>query len=103
MAMIPHEKALVQRLKDEPFVLFGVNSDKTDTYKVKRAEMGVTWPSVNNKSVSPSISQSWGVGAWPTIYVLDHTGTIRHKGIRGEAMDEAVDSLLAELKASAGK
>ncbi len=101
--MIPHQKALVQRLKDEPFVLFGVNSDETDTYKAKRAEMGITWRSVNNGSVSPSISESWGVGAWPTIYVLDHTGTIRHEGLRGEALDAAVDNLLAESKASAGK
>ncbi len=101
--MIPHEKTLVQRLKDEPFVLFGVNGDETDSYKAKRAEMGVTWPSVKNKSVTPTISESWGISGWPTIYVLDHTGKIRHKGVRGEAMDEAVDSLLAELKASAGK
>lgn len=101
--MIPHEKTLVQRLKDEPFVLFGVNSDKKDTYKAKRAEMGVTWPSVNNASVTPKISDTWGVEGWPTIYVLDHTGTIRHKGTRGEAMDKAVDGLLAEMKAGAGK
>lgn len=101
--MIPHEKTLVQRLKDEPFVLFGVNSDDKDTYKKKRAEMGVTWPSVNNESVSPSISATWGVEGWPTIYVLDHKGTIRFKGTRGEAMDKAVDGLLAEMKAGAGK
>lgn len=101
--MIPHQKALVQRLKDEPFVLFGVNADETDKYKVKRAKAGITWPNVKNKSISPTISSSWGVGVWPTIYVLDHTGTIRHKGLRGEAMDKAVDSLLAELKASADK
>ena len=101
--MIPHQKALVQRLKNEPFILFGVNGDETDSYKAKHADAGISWPNVNNKSVSPTISESWGVGAWPTIIVLDHTGTIRHKGLRGEAMDKAVDNLLAELKASAGK
>jgi len=101
--MIPHQKALVQRLKDEPFVLFGVNGDETDSYKGKSAETSIPWPNVKNKSVSPTISESWGVGVWPTIYVLDHTGMIRHEGLRGEAMDKAVDSLLAELKASAGK
>jgi hypothetical protein len=37
------------------------------------------------------------VHGWPTIYVLDAKGVIRHKGVRGEAMDKAVDGLLAEL------
>jgi hypothetical protein len=39
------------------------------------------------------------VRGWPTIYILDHEGKIRFKGPRGEAMDEAVDQLLAEMKA----
>ena len=34
---------------------------------------------------------------WPTIYVLDAKGVIRYKNVRGEAMDQAVDTLLAEL------
>ena len=101
--MIPHEKALVQRLQDEPFALFGINSDDRDTYHAKRAEMGVTWPSVNNESVQPSISTSWGVLGWPTIYILDHKGVIRFKDLRGEEMDAAVDQLLAEMRADAGK
>ena len=103
MAMIPHEKALVQRLQDEPFVLLGINSDDSETYHKKRAEMGVTWPSLNDESVTPSISTSWGVEGWPTIYILDHKGVIRFKVLRGEEMDAAVDQLLAEMKADAGK
>lgn len=98
MAMIPHEKELVKRLKDEPFVLFGINSDDASTYHAKRAEMGVTWPSVNDASVEPAISTTWGVEGWPTIYVLDHEGVIRFKDVRGEQMDRAVDQLLAEMK-----
>ena len=43
------------------------------------------------------ISKRWNVTGWPTIYVLDHKGVIRYKGVRGEAMDEAVDTLLAEM------
>ncbi|MEM6671956.1 MAG: TlpA disulfide reductase family protein [Planctomycetota bacterium] len=96
--MIPHEKELVKRLKDEPFVLLGINSDAKETYDTKRAEMGVTWPSINNESISPSISTSWGVQGWPTIYVLDHEGVIRFKGVRGKDMDKAVDQLLGEME-----
>ena len=30
MAMLPHEKELVERLKDKPFALLGINSDQPD-------------------------------------------------------------------------
>jgi len=30
---------------------------------------------------------------------LEHEGVIRYKGIRGDAMDEAVDTLLEKLNA----
>ena len=40
---------------------------------------------------------------WPTIYILDHKGVIRFKNKRGEAMDQAVDQLLAEMEAEGQK
>lgn len=99
MAMIPHEKTLVERLEDEPFTLLGINSDPEETYRTKRAEMGVTWPSFHDGgSTGGPIARAWNVRGWPTIYVLDHEGKIRYKGVRGEAMDDAVDTLLAEMK-----
>ncbi len=101
--MIPHEKALVKRLKDKPFVLFGINSDDSATYHRKRKQMGVTWPSIDNASVSPKISTKWGVEGWPSIYVLDHKGVIRFKDVRGTEMDRAVEQLLEEMELEAGK
>jgi hypothetical protein len=46
MAMVPHEKELVQRLKDKPFALLGVNADG-DRDEVKKAveKKGITWRS----------------------------------------------------------
>ena len=32
------------------------------------------------------------------IYVLDHKGVIRFKGVRGEKMTEAVEQLLGEME-----
>ena len=40
MAMIPHERSLVQKLADKPFALIGVNSDDRETYDAKVEEMG---------------------------------------------------------------
>lgn len=34
---------------------------------------------------------------WPTIYIVDHKGVIRAKNKRGDAMEEAVMELLAEV------
>ena len=99
--MFPHERSLVQRLKDQPFALIGVNSDADKDYYYSEAkENGITWRSFWNgpKGTGGPISGKWGVTGWPTIYVLDHKGVIRFKGTRGEAMDKAVDQLLEEMK-----
>jgi hypothetical protein len=99
--MIPHERSLVERLKNKPFALIGVNSDpEKATYFAKQKEMGVTWRSFWNgpKGTQGPISAKWNVSSWPTIYVIDHKGVIRFKGVRGEKMDEAVDTLLAEME-----
>ncbi len=96
--MIPHEKTLVKRLEDQPFALVGINSDKEERYREKRVEMGVTWPSFfDGGSTGGPIASAWGITGWPTIYVLDHVGKIRYKGVRGEDMDHAVETLLAEM------
>ena len=100
--MYPHERSLVKRLADEPFVLIGVNSDR-DREKLKQTlkEENITWRSFwDGGGTGGPIATRWNVSGWPTIYVLDHEGRIRFKGVRGEAMDEAVDQLLAEMKSS---
>ena len=42
--MIPHEKEMVQRLKDKPFALIGVNSDggRSALKEIMNRE-GITW------------------------------------------------------------
>mgnify|MGYP003624435581 FL=1 len=98
--MYPHERSLVKRLSGKPFALLGVNSD-SDRDKVKDVikEKGLTWRSFwNGGSINGPISTAWNVRGWPTIYVLDENGVIRFQNVRGEAMDKAVDSLLASLE-----
>ena len=99
--MIPHERSLVKRLEGKPFALVGMNSDqdRSETRRRCKAE-GMTWPSWFDGS-DRSIAKQYGVRSWPTIYVLDAKGVIRYKNVRGEAMDKAVDTLLAEM--SGGK
>jgi hypothetical protein len=101
--MYPHERSLVKRLKDKPFALLGINSD-ADKEKLKKRmeEEEITWPSWWDQNTSGPIATKWNVSGWPTIYVLDHRGVIRFKDVRDEAMDKAVDALLAEMEAGEG-
>ena len=100
--MYPHERSLVERLAGEPFALLGINSDgDRDALKKVMEEENITWRSWwDGGSTNGPIATQWNVSGWPTIYVLDHTGTIRFKNVRGEAMDKAVDALLAEIEES---
>jgi thiol-disulfide isomerase/thioredoxin len=98
-AMYPHERSLVKRLDGKPFALLGINSD-SDPQKLKERmkEENVTWPFWRDGgSTEGPIATAWNVHGWPTIYVLDHKGVIRYKGVRGEAMDKAVNTLLKEI------
>ncbi len=100
--MYPHERSLVKRLKDKPFALIGVNSDANkETLRPRMVEENITWRSFWNgpKGTSGPISEAWNVWGWPTIYIIDHKGVIRARNKRGEAMDEVVDRLLAEMEA----
>lgn len=98
--MYPHERSLVRQTADKPFALIGVNSDRNkDQLRERMEEEGITWRSFWNgpEGTGGPISAKWNVRGWPTIYVLDEAGVIRHKNARGSAMDEAVTTLLAEM------
>jgi hypothetical protein len=94
---IPHEKALVERLKNAPFVLLGVNTDDDkDEYRKKLAEYGVTWRSAWQGSTRGPIPTQWGINSYPSIFVLDAKHVIRNIGARGEELGRVVDDLLRE-------
>ena len=103
--MYPHERSLVKRLADKPFVLLGVNSDR-DREKLKETlkEENITWRSFwNGGSTGGPISTEWNVRGWPTLYLIDANGVIRHKylGSPGEAvLDEAIDTLVRDAEAN---
>jgi len=104
--MFPHERSLVSKLKDEPFALIGVNSDSDlAAMKPKFKEEQITWRSFWNGPTGTSgpISSAWMVNGWPTLYLIDHTGTLRHKWLGGpgeEELDSAIEKLVAEAKAA---
>jgi len=102
--MIPHERSLVEKWKDKPFALIGVNSDGTNEedglkkYREQAKEMGVTWRSFRDEGSTPRISETWRVQGWPTLFYIDHDGVIRHKDVRDE---EEMEKVLGEMIAAA--
>ncbi|NUP95914.1 MAG: TlpA family protein disulfide reductase [Planctomycetaceae bacterium] len=97
--MLPHEKTLVERLKDKPFALIGINSDgDADTVKKLLKDEGITWRNAIDGSTEGPWARKWNVSGWPTIYVLDSKGVIRYRDVRDEEMEEAVLKLLGEIE-----
>jgi thiol-disulfide isomerase/thioredoxin len=97
-AMIPHEREMVGRLKSEPFALVSISGDeekKTLSDFLAKTEMPWThwW---NGRS--GGILEDWDVQYFPTLYVLDAKGVIRHKDLRGEELEKAVTGLIEEAK-----
>ena len=100
--MYPHERSLVDRLKNEPFVLLGINTDPDKTqYREEAKKNGITWRSAIDGSTSGPICSKWGIEAFPTLYLVDAKGVIRQtwQGSPGdEVLDKEIDKLVAEAK-----
>jgi thiol-disulfide isomerase/thioredoxin len=97
-AMIPHEREMVERLKEEPFALVSISADeKKETLTDFLAKEKLPWTHWWNGSQG-GVLEEWEVRYYPTIYILDAQGVIRHKGLRGEELEKAVNSLLEEAK-----
>ncbi len=105
MRMVPHEVELVGKMKDRPFELVGINGDPelTDDVKQTIADKKITWRSFRNEQKGcPPLADTWEISGWPTIYVIDHKGVIRHVQAGGGELDK-LDKLIEDLVAAAEK
>jgi peroxiredoxin len=101
-AMYPKLRSLVERMKDKPFVLLGINSDDERPVLNDLRDKGeITWRFwCDGPYTEGPIVQQWNIRGFPTTYVLDAKGVIRHKGVTGEELERAVESLLKEVDGS---
>ena len=97
--MYPHERSLVSKYQNRPFVILGVNSD-TDRERLKQAiaRAGITWRSWWAGGIDGAIPQLYRVQHWPTLYLLDGRGTIRFAHVQGQALEDAIELLLREVE-----
>lgn len=95
--MLPHEKEMVARLKDKPFALIGINSDggREPLLKILK-EQGITWRQVVDGTTDGPLATQWNIHYWPNIFILDKKGVIRNRDLRGDDLEKAVNTLIAE-------
>jgi glutathione peroxidase-family protein len=92
--MYPHERSLVEKYQDKPFVILGVNSDGSREI-VKRVSVNekLTWRSFwDGGSTDGPIASKWNVTGWPTVYLINHNGAI----VRRVGMSEEDEELIAK-------
>lgn len=110
MAMVPHERDLTKRYAGRPFVIVGVNGD-VDEKRLKQViqKEQITWRSFvdyqrKGKEVVKISRHCWNTDSWPTVYLIDHGGVIRHKffGVPAKiSLDAAIEKLVATAEGDA--
>jgi hypothetical protein len=96
--MYPQEPAMVERHHGRLFALLSVNTDADRTTLREAIGKGeITWPCWRDGGPSGPITLRWGIDRFPSVFVLDHKGVIRHRDLRGEALDRGVDRMIQEV------
>ena len=98
--MYPHERSLVTEYENKPFAIVGINSDPNlEFLRDVMKEKDLSWSSFfDGGGTGGPIATKWGVRGWPTVYIIDHKGIIRHKG-RNE-LDKLIAQLVTEAQAA---
>jgi peroxiredoxin len=80
--------------------LIGVNVSGYDAKTLKEGmeKENVTWRSFADAGTlgQGPIATKWNLSATPTLYVIDHRGTIRYKWVGGPG-EKAIDAALSKL------
>ena len=104
--MSAYERSLVERMQGKPFALLGVNcdreQDKPSEWMAKEAVTWRSWRDGDEGNASGPIFRRFNVHTWPTLYILDQRGIIRHrfKGFPGAGkLDAAINALVRAAEA----
>ncbi len=97
--MYPYERVLINKYKSHKFVMLGVNTDSPERLTAVEKDKKVTWKSWSDGTVGGPIARQWGIETFPTMYLIDHKGTIRmHGAFDPDTLEQTVDLLVAEAE-----
>ena len=98
MEMIPHDRQLVKKFKDQPFALLGINVDDDKAVARKAiTKEGITWATIlgwQSCRTGQHLGQVGESTISRTIFIVDHKGIIREKDIAPPMMEQAIKSAL---------
>ena len=91
----------MKRMAGRPFALLGVNTDENrQAIQSVIAKQQLNWRSWwDGGSMEGPIVTKWQIANWPTIYLIDDKGVIRHivdqgGGVEFEPIDAAIEKLV---------
>jgi len=99
MRLVPHERALLDRLRNKPFAIVGVNGDD-DPEALRRnlAKREITWRSFKDKRPGKTaIMDEWKIAGLPTLYLIDQKGILRKRWTSAPStteLDQEINRLL---------
>jgi hypothetical protein len=101
MAMVPHERSLVERFQNKPFALLGVNADRSvGEFRRVQEEKQINWRSWWDGNPG-RISSRFQVQGFPSLFLLDHNGVIRNASVgrpRDSDLENAIERLIREAE-----
>jgi len=102
-SLYPDLRDLVDKFKDQPFELIGINQgDEPEDLRELNRSKKVTWRLIDDGADwGGPISSKFAISGMPTFYVIDHKGIIRGKNYHGlfQVMPTLIEKLLAERQA----
>jgi hypothetical protein len=104
--MFDHERSLVRKYQDRPFVLLGVDQDPDrETLLKAQSKHNLNWRSWWDEG--HSIAARWKVEGLPTLFLIDHKGNLRWhlEGAPSSTrlMDEMIEQLVKEAESEGVK
>ena len=101
----PSDRDLVAKYQGRPFALLGVDcKDTREAAQQVIAAEHVTWPNFydgDGQDGDGPIGKSYHIRGYPSSFVIDAQGIIRHKHLIGPALDAAVAKLIDEVQSPA--
>ena len=105
-AMIPHERELVKRMKDKPFVLVSLSvDDEKDTLRKFLDKEAMPWVHWWDEGQESLVLKKYRIRGFPSLFLIDHSGVVREKWIGvpdNDKLDKAVEELVKEAEKAKG-
>jgi len=95
---MPNVKKVYNDFHSKGFEILGISLDDTSAkFSGYVDEQRMPWPQIfDGKGWNSEVGRAYAVNAIPATFLLDRKGTIRYRDLRGEALYEAVEALIAE-------